>query len=155
MSPSQSSFAKELLDHSLEVLSVIDVGIPEASVASTSPSDRVRTAAKEFAATKPITRSKLASILKNLEQGSATGQRPQSPSQNVADVLLEADLMARAVTMAWRETMDILMDNAKEMNTELDWWQSVSHSRRYVGLYFLQSEWRWTTKFRAGYLIPL
>jgi nuclear control of ATPase protein 2 len=140
MSRSQSSYAKELLNHSLEVLSAIDVGIPEASIASSSPSDRVATAAKDFASTKPITRAKLADILNKLDQGKTGGQRPQSPTQNVTDLLLEADLMARAVTMAWRETMDVLMDNAQRMSTELNWWQSIAHSRRFVGLYFLQSE---------------
>jgi nuclear-control-of-ATPase protein 2 len=141
----QCTYAAELLGQSLEVLSAIDVGIPEASVASVSPSDRVGTAAKELATSKPLTRAKLASILRSLqvapEETRQAGFRPASPSHNVADNLLEADMMARAVTMAWKETMDVLMDHAQQMTRELEWWKSVSEKRRNVGLYFLQSEW--------------
>lgn len=132
-----ASYAYERLNHSLTALSTVPI-VPPPAIASEQQdaeheagSDHVRSALKELAGSRPITRSKLEEVLQELVvQGAAA-----SP---VDDVLL-TQVTARAVTVLWREVLEIAVDAASDLERERIWWEEVVGSRRQIIVYFVQS----------------
>jgi nuclear-control-of-ATPase protein 2 len=56
------------------------------------------------------------------------------------DKVREAQIMARAVTVVWREILDDFMQGALALEHDLNYWQTMLDSRRDIGLYFVQCQ---------------
>lgn len=56
------------------------------------------------------------------------------------DATVQAEVMGRAVTMVWKEVLEVLIGIALELEQERSWWESSVNSRRGVGIYLVQSE---------------
>lgn len=77
----------------------------------------------------------LRSLLKPRDQGVVAGYAVESE----VDRLVEAELMARAVTMVWKEVIQALLEGALALEAERSWWDASLSSRRGVGIYLVQS----------------
>lgn len=136
-----ASYAYERLNHSLTALSTVPIVAPtEASSTTGDDHDEpgsapIRSALKELAGARPITRSKLEEVLDGLNVR-AVGT--QSLSGSVDDVLL-TQVTARAVTVLWREVLEVAVDAASDLERERIWWEEVVGSRMHIIVYFLQS----------------
>lgn len=146
---SAPSYAYEELNHSLTALSTIPVSIPATLIAneheSSSSTPVIRAALRDLSASKPITRSKLVNVLKAIvdaqEQhaSAATGSASGLAAYNAIDKVMEAEIMARAVTVLWREALDTVVEGALALERERVWWEAVVGSKFDISLYFIQS----------------
>lgn len=57
---------------------------------------------------------------------------------NAIDKVMEAEIMARAVTVLWREALDTVVEGALALERERVWWEAVVGSKFDVSLYFIQ-----------------
>lgn len=137
------SYAFEELNHSLTALSTIPVAIPAALLAEDQPASPltpvIRAALRDLSTSKPITRAKLLHVLQTIAE---TQDRVQATTANAGynaiDKVMEAEIMARAVTVLWRETLDTVVEGALVLEQERVWWEGVVGSRFDVSLYFIQ-----------------
>jgi nuclear-control-of-ATPase protein 2 len=148
------SYAHEELNHSLTALSTIPISIPISVLGNTDvqPSQAsitIERALRDLSTSKPIDKRQLEGILQSLvdlhENAQSAFNDPQTYGQSVAattpiDKVREAQIMARAVTVAWKEVLDEFMQSALALEHDLNWWQAVLDSRRDIGLYFVQCE---------------
>ena len=151
---SPQSYAHEELNHSLTALSTIPISIPVSVLGNSethgpvSPfSHTIERALSDLSTSRPIDRKQLEVVLQSLidahEQTRADVSSSAAGSQQVVtpiDKVREAQIMARAVTVVWKEVLDDLMQGALALEHDLHWWQGVLDSRRDIGLYFIQSE---------------
>ena len=152
---SPQSYAHEELNHSLTALSTIPISIPVSVLGNSethgpvSPfSHTIERALSDLSTSRPIDRKQLEVVLQSLidahEQTRAdVSSSSDAVSQQVVtpiDKVREAQIMARAVTVVWKEVLDDLMQGALALEHDLHWWQGVLDSRRDIGLYFIQSE---------------
>jgi len=152
---SPQSYAHEELNHSLTALSTIPISIPVSVLGNSethgpvSPfSHTIERALSDLSTSRPIDRKQLEVVLQSLidahEQTRAdVSSSSAAVSQQVVtpiDKVREAQIMARAVTVVWKEVLDDLMQGALALEHDLHWWQGVLDSRRDIGLYFIQSE---------------
>ncbi|KAJ9109213.1 hypothetical protein QFC21_000542 [Naganishia friedmannii] len=148
---SAPSYAYEELNHSLTALSTIPVSIPATLIAneyeSSSSTPVIRAALRDLSASKPITRSKLVNVLKTIadtqeQQGTGTSAASSASTglaaYNAIDKVMEAEIMARAVTVLWREALDTVVEGALALERERVWWEAVVGSRFDISLYFIQ-----------------
>jgi len=111
-------------------------------------SHTIERALSDLSTSRPIDRKQLEVVLQSLidahEQTRAdVSSSSAAGSQQVVtpiDKVREAQIMARAVTVVWKEVLDDLMQGALALEHDLHWWQGVLDSRRDIGLYFIQSE---------------
>ncbi|KAJ9125559.1 hypothetical protein QFC22_000521 [Naganishia vaughanmartiniae] len=146
---SAPSYAYEELNHSLTALSTIPVSIPATLIAneheSSSSTPVIRAALRDLSASKPITRSKLVNVLKTIadtQEQHAPGAASSASglaAYNAIDKVMEAEIMARAVTVLWREALDTIVEGALALERERVWWEAVVGSSFDISLYFIQS----------------
>lgn len=156
------SYAHEELNHSLTALSTIPISIPVSVLGNSethgpvSPfSHTIERALSDLSTSRPIDRKQLEVVLQSLidaheqtradvsSSSSSSSSSGAAGSQQVVtpiDKVREAQIMARAVTVVWKEVLDDLMQGALALEHDLYWWQGVLDSRRDIGLYFIQSE---------------
>jgi nuclear-control-of-ATPase protein 2 len=155
------SYAHEELNHSLTALSTIPISIPVSVLGNSethgpvSPfSQTIERALSDLSTSRPIDRKQLEVVLQSLidaheqtradvNSSSSSSTSSAAGSQQVVtpiDKVREAQIMARAVTVVWKEVLDDLMQGALALEHDLHWWQGVLDSRRDIGLYFIQSE---------------
>ncbi|KAH8090542.1 ATP synthase regulation protein NCA2-domain-containing protein [Filobasidium floriforme] len=148
------SYAFEELNHSLTALSTIPISIPISVLGNSetgevsSASGTIERALRDLSTSKPITRKQLEGVLQTLVDLYDNAQAPtqeQGYGQSNAvtttpiDKVREAQIMARAVTVVWREILDDFMQGALALEHDLNYWQTMIDSRRDIGLYFVQS----------------
>lgn len=157
---STPSYAFEELNHSLTALSTIPISIPISVLGNSetgeisSASSTIERALRDLSTSRPITRKQLEGVLQSLVDIYENAQDSQSQGQGQdhgygqtngvvttpIDKVREAQIMARAVTVVWREILDELMQGALALEHDLNYWQSMLDSRRDIGLYFVQCE---------------
>ena len=155
---STPSYAFEELNHSLTALSTIPISIPISVLGNSetgevsSASGTIERALRDLSTSRPITKKQLEGVLQSLvdlyeNAQEAQGQDGAYGQSNAVmttpiDKVREAQIMARAVTVVWREILDQVMQGALALEHDLNYWQSMLDSRRDVGLYFVQCESR-------------
>jgi len=140
---SPASYAEEKLSNHLGSLSTLPVHLPQSSTQSyTSQPSRanpvLEAALHELSASRPLTLQKVADVLRSLAKprgGVLSGYVVESE----VDRLVEAEVMARAVTMVWKEVMQVLLEGALALEEEKSWWDASLSTRRGVGIYLVQS----------------
>jgi nuclear-control-of-ATPase protein 2 len=154
---STPSYAFEELNHSLTALSTIPISIPISVLGNSetgeisSVSGTIERALRDLSTSRPITRKQLEGVLQSLvdlyenAQGSQAQDRGGYSQANAVtttpiDKVREAQIVARAVTVVWREILDEFMQGALALEHDLNYWQSMLDSRRDIGLYFVQCE---------------
>ena len=138
------SWADEKLSSHLSSLSTLSLSparsVPELA-GTGKPRPEFEHALQELSSTKSPSREKLNDILSSLA----------NPREDVGgiyvvesemDRMLEGDIVARAVTVLWTETLHELLRAALALEEERSWWESVLNSRRGVGIYLIQSDYR-------------
>ncbi len=141
-----STYAFEQLNHSLSALSTIPISVPESLVADVKASPTVENGLRELSRAKPITKEHLIQVLETLtnspdsSSGNNAGEASQTAVKTPVDKVVEAEIMARAVTVLWKETLEAAMAGAMELEQERVWWEGIIGSRTNVGLYFVQCE---------------
>jgi nuclear-control-of-ATPase protein 2 len=152
---STPSYAFEELNHSLTALSTIPISIPISVLGNSetgevsSASGTIERALRDLSTSKPITRKQLEGVLQTLvdlyDNAQASTQEQGYGQSNAVtttpiDKVREAQIMARAVTVVWREILDDFMQGALALEHDLNYWQAMLDSRRDIGLYFVQCE---------------
>jgi nuclear-control-of-ATPase protein 2 len=152
---STPSYAFEELNHSLTALSTIPISIPISVLGNSetgevsSASGTIERALRDLSTSKPITRKQLEGVLQtlvDLYDNAQTSTQEQGYGQSNAvtttpiDKVREAQIMARAVTVVWREILDDFMQGALALEHDLNYWQTMLDSRRDIGLYFVQCQ---------------
>lgn len=140
---SAPSYAFEELNHSLTALSTIPVAIPATLLADGQPASPlthvIKAALRDLSTSKPITRGKLLHVLQTIAEAQDRIQATTANAgYNAIDKVMEAEIMARAVTVLWRETLDTVVEGALALEQERIWWEAVVGSRFDVSLYFIQ-----------------
>ena len=143
---STANYAEEKLFNHLSALSTLSVSLPPSSTPSSSSQSRVSrasptldTALHELSASRPLTLEKLADVLQSLSKPRNQGLSAEYAVDGDVDKLVEAEVMARAVTMVWKEVMQVLLDGALALEEERSWWDASLNTRRGVGIYLVQS----------------
>lgn len=138
-SRSTPSFADEQLSYHLSSLATQPVTVSAQSTSSSAgPSPRLQTALHDLSHMRPIKRYKLESILRDLQ-----GPRPASEGyaiENEVDRAMEAEVLARAVTMVWKEVLQVLLTGCLKLEEERSWWETSLMNPRGVVIYLVQSE---------------
>ncbi|WVR04733.1 hypothetical protein IAU60_001744 [Kwoniella sp. DSM 27419] len=143
---SSPSYADEALSGHLSALSTIPLNLPSSSSAYTTsashskPNKRLQSALHELSSSRPLTKDKLIEVLEALSkpQTQEDGYSAEIASSEL-DGVVEAEVLARAVTMVWKETLQALVDGALRLEEERTWWDSALSSRRGVGVYLMQT----------------
>lgn len=140
-----ASYAFEELNHSLTALSTIPVAIPATLIADDQPASPlthvIKAALRDLSTSKPITRAKLQSVLQTIADAQSSDVSA-SATYNAVDKVMEAEIMARAVTVLWRETLDTVVEGALALERDRVWWEAIVGSRFDVSLYFIQCVYR-------------
>ncbi|ORX33993.1 ATP synthase regulation protein NCA2-domain-containing protein [Kockovaella imperatae] len=134
--PTQT-FASESLDFQLASISTLPINLSSQLSTSAAPNSALVAALHELSTTKPPIRNKLESVLQTLVE-----ERPSTKgAQNVrgVDKVMQEEIVARAVTMIWKEVLDQLMEVARELESERRYWENVLNSQLGVGVYFVQT----------------
>nr|ODN89520.1 hypothetical protein L203_02231 [Cryptococcus depauperatus CBS 7841] len=136
-----SSYASEQLLSQLSSLSTLPVNLPPSASAFYSqqapPSPHLQNALLELSSHK-IGKQKLEKVLNNLVQHL---KRTEYKTQEASglDELLELEVLGRAVTVLWKEVLEMFVHEALKLEEERDWWNSLIRSRQGVSIYFLQT----------------
>ncbi|EIW71171.1 hypothetical protein TREMEDRAFT_27296 [Tremella mesenterica DSM 1558] len=83
----------------------------------------------------PVTHTRLIDILKSLESSDGSSTNGLNP----ADQSAQAEAVTRAVTMVWKEVLQMYVHGALQLEEERIWWDSVLSSRRGVAVYLVQT----------------
>ena len=62
------------------------------------------------------------------------------PSQDTEQEALEAAIIAKVVTKFYITALEQFLDEARQADSELEWWQDIERSRLSSAYYLLQSE---------------
>lgn len=154
------SYAQEQLNHSLTALSTIPISIPVSVVGqhggvtsntsntthedNTGLSTTIERVLGELSTSKPITRRQIEQSLETLvNQASAASVAP-------VDKVREAQIMARAVTVVWKESMQALVDESVRIEYAIEWWESTLQSGLQVAVYLIQSRSKFLFKLHSS-----
>ncbi|WVW78335.1 hypothetical protein I302_100289 [Kwoniella bestiolae CBS 10118] len=134
------SYASEQLSSHLSSLSTLPISTPPSNLSTTSitsskkPNHKLETALNELSSTKHVSKDKLIQVLQDL---SKTGNDLVSTAE--IDEEVEVEILGRAITIIWKEMLQVLLDNALRLDEERGWWEGSLDSRRGVGVYLLQT----------------
>ncbi len=144
---SPASYAEEKLSNHLGSLSTLPVRLHSSSTQSYTSQQRptrakpaFEAALLELSASRPLTTVKVIDVLRSLTKAKDQALIGEYVAETDVDKLVEAEVMARAVTMVWKEVMQVLLEGALALEEERSWWESSLSSRRGVGTYLVQSE---------------
>lgn len=140
------TFAEEQLGSHLSSISTAPVNIATSASLSAQkdrPSPALESALSELSSAKPPTRQEVKRILQSLvkahEELSASAGGSSYVVQSEMDKVVEAEVMARAVTIVWKEILNDLLSAALDLGREKAWWDSLLNSRQGVAVYLIQS----------------
>ena len=135
------TYAEERLGSQLASLSTLPVNLTTSlSPHKDRPSPALESALSELTSSKPPNRQELRKALQSLinadeKSGGASGYVVQSE----IDRVVESEVIARALTIVWKEVLDELLAAALQLEREKIWWDGVLNSRQGVAIYLLQS----------------
>ncbi|WWD00724.1 hypothetical protein V866_007659 [Kwoniella sp. B9012] len=144
------SYASEQLSSHLSSLSTLPISTAPSSLTATTataassrkPNHKLENALNELSSTKHVSKDKLIQVLQDLsrfhEQDGHVGTA-QSEAEPAVDEEVEVEILGRAITIIWKEALQVLLDNALRLDEERGWWEASLNSRRGVGVYLLQT----------------
>ena len=130
---SPPSYAEERLSNHLGSLSTLPTQFPQ-SVSPTRANPVLDAALVDLSASRPLTVEKVKDVLQSLTRSTA-----EYGGDSDVDRLIEAEVLARAVTMVWKEVLQSLLEGALRLEEERSWWDMGLSSRKGVGIYLVQS----------------
>ncbi|WVQ83182.1 hypothetical protein IAT38_005321 [Cryptococcus sp. DSM 104549] len=136
---STPTYADEQLSAHLSSLSTLPINLPQSSFTTSSvpPSPRLQSALQDLSSSRPISKEKLIELLESL--ASDQGGAYSAEARNELDGVLEAEVIGRAVTVVWKEVMQVFVEGALKLEEERAWWDASLSSRRGVGIYLIQT----------------